>query len=390
VLGFLHQTLEAQRSGKPPSTQEVLHGLAGALGAQGAGVAFPLEGTPVVQQRWSAANGDAAKRLPWDEQPQLLTPLRIKPTACVRCDAAGQTYLAAAMPASGAKNRLLWVEGAGQQKEGGAEEASLVLAARVLAPLFIAEPAGERVFPGLDAARLQERLQDAGTISARIAHAFDNIMTGILGFAELTLAQTEANSQNRSFLEEVVRAAQQGVELTQQLHFFSRCAVPTVGPATLAYVVGEEQARLRGLLPPNVTLNVALPADLPSVAMDAELLRQVIGHLLDNAREALTGSGTMTLTARRTTLDPATQPELLGQPVAGPCVEVVVTDTGPEIGADVRRRLFQEPFYSTKPRHRGLGLAIVYRVLQAHSASFRLATGPRETTVHLYLPLGPT
>ncbi|OAI53648.1 hypothetical protein AYO44_15800 [Planctomycetaceae bacterium SCGC AG-212-F19] len=383
--------LEVHRSSKPLSAQQVLEGVARAFGAEAAGVAFPLEGVPAVQHQWSAGQGGETNRvLPWEEQPQLLTPLRIKPTASVRCNGATRTYLLGVMPGTGSKNRLLWVAGSGEHLGRGSDEAALVVAARVLAPLFPLEPAGDRVFPGLDPTRLQERLQDAGTISARIAHAFDNILTGILGFAELTLGQTEASSQNRSFLEEVVRAAQQGVLLTQQLHFFSRCAVPTVGPATMAYVVGEEQARLQGLLPPGVRLNVDMPAELPSVVMDAELLRQVIGHLLDNAREAITKDGVIGLAARRTILDPAATGELLGQPVPGPCLEVVVTDTGPEITPDVRRRLFQEPFYSTKPRHRGLGLAIVYRVLQAHRASFRLTTGPKETAVHLYLPLAST
>src|SRR5262249_15253061 len=152
-----------------------------------------------------------------------------------------------------------------------------------------AEQPGNRFLPGLDQARLRERLLDAGTISGRIAHAFDNILTGILGFAELTLSQTGANSPHHPFLEEVLKAAQQGVLLTQQLHFFSRCAVPTVGPATLAYAAAEEEARFRPLLPPGVEFRVDVPADLPSIAMDAQLLRQVIGHLLDNAREAMTG-----------------------------------------------------------------------------------------------------
>src|SRR5262249_48640890 len=146
--------------------------------------------------------------------------------------------------------------------------------------------------------------QDAGTISGRIAHAFDNIMTGIMGFAELTIAQTDSRSPQQQYLGEVIRAAQQGVQLTQQLHFFSRCAVPTAGPATLNYVVGEEEARLRQALPSGVSFQVDVPADLPAVAIDAELLRIIVSHLLDNAQEAITGSGTITLSARRTELKP--------------------------------------------------------------------------------------
>jgi signal transduction histidine kinase len=388
LLEFLQTQLEVHAANKPAPAANILEGLVRVFDADGAGVAAPLEGAALVQHRWPTAAA-TSPRFPWEEQPQTLTPLRVRPTVAVRCSGSGKSFLLAAMPGSAGRSQLLWVERSGNRDWSAASDANLVIAARVLAPLFLETKSGDGVFPALDQVRLQERLQDAGTISARVAHAFDNILTGILGFAELTLSQTESQSPNRAFLEEVVKAAQQGVSLTQQLHFFSRCAVPTVGPATLAYVFGEEQARLRSLLPPTISLKVEVPPELPSVAMDAELLRQVVGHLLDNAREAITSGGTLTLSARRMTLEADGASDLLGQPMPGPCVEVVITGNGPEISADVRRRLFQEPFFSTKPRHRGLGLAIVYRVLQAHRGSFRLVTGPSATTVHLYLPLAP-
>ena len=231
-------------------------------------------------------------------------------------------------------------------------------------------------------------MQDAGVISGRVAHAFDNVLTGILGFAELTLTQTEPRSSVRGFIEEVLRAAQNGVELTQQLHLFSRCAIPTAGPTTLAYAIEEEDARQRGLLESTVSFTVRIDPDLPPVAIDGGLLRQVLGQLLDNAREALTGPGTITLTARRAVLGPNAVAGLWGQPQPGPCVEVAVTDSGPGLSADTRRRLLHEPFFTTKPRHRGLGLPVVYRILEAHRGCFRIESEPGQgTTVRLFLPL---
>jgi len=231
-------------------------------------------------------------------------------------------------------------------------------------------------------------MQDAGVISGRVAHAFDNVLTGILGFAELTLTQTEPRSSVRGFIEEVLRAAQNGVELTQQLHLFSRCAIPTAGPTTLAYAIEEEEARQRGLLEPTTSFTVRIDPDLPAVAIDAGLLRQVLGQLLDNAREALTGPGTITLTARRAVLGANGVGGLLGHPLPGPCVEVTVADSGPGLSADTRRRLLHEPFFTTKPRHRGLGLPVVYRILEAHRGCFRIESEPGQgTTVRLFLPL---
>lgn len=240
----------------------------------------------------------------------------------------------------------------------------------------------------LDPIRLQQRMQDAGTMSGRVAHAFDNILTGILGFAELTLSQTETRSPIRPFIEEVLRAAQHGVQFTQQLHQFSRCGMCTAGPTPLDQVILEEEARLRTDLEPGIDLQITVPADLPAVAMDPDLLRQAVGHVLDNAREALGGKGTMTLVAQRCERNGNAPPNLLGQPIQGPCLEIRVTDSGPGLSAEARRRLFTDPFFTTKPRHRGLGLAVVYRILNAHRGCFHLDSRPNEgTAVHLFLPL---
>jgi len=376
VLDHLHGLFAA-----PAMPSDLLPGLLAAFDACGGGIAAPLVGTPRPQLRCPAT---ATAPLPWELRPDLLAPLLRRPPAAARLSQGTLHYLLAPL----GSGRLLWLEAAADRPWTAGDEPTALLAGQVLEPL-LPVTAAPTASAGLDQARLHQRLLDAGTISGRIAHAFDNILTGILGFAELTLSQTESSSPNRVLLEEVLRASQQGVQLTQQLHFFSRCAVPTVGPAPLAYVIEEEEARVRAGLPAGVQLNVDVPGDLPAVAIDAQLLRQVLGHLLDNAREALERGGTITLSARRLEVTPALAADLLGEPTVGPAVAVTVVNTGGEISPDVRRRLFQEPFYSTKPRHRGLGLAIVYRIVQAHHGGVRLLSVPGATTATLVLPVAP-
>src|SRR5207237_938796 len=70
----------------------------------------------------------------------------------------------------------------------------------------------------LDGARMEQRLQDGGVVAGRMAHSFDNILTGILGFVELTVSQMTPGSLPYRYLSEVLQAAQQGAQLTQQLH----------------------------------------------------------------------------------------------------------------------------------------------------------------------------
>jgi CheY-like chemotaxis protein len=135
-------------------------------------------------------------------------------------------------------------------------------------------------------------------------------------------------------------------------------------------------------------LHLAVPDDLPPVAVDPEPLRQLLGHLLANAREAIAEAGVVTLSARRTDLEELDCLDLLGNPMAGPHVELVVTDTGCGISPEARARLFLEPFFTTKPRHRGLGLAAVFGLLQSHRGGLRLGpTLEQGTAVRVFLPL---
>lgn len=242
----------------------------------------------------------------------------------------------------------------------------------------------------LDRARLHQRLQDSAVVAGRLAHAFDNVLTGILGFTELTLSQLDAESPQYRFLTEVLQAAQQGAQLTQQLHTYSRCGTPHPGSTQLASLVSEEEGHWRKALEGNVTLQVAVPADLPAVAVETEALRQALTRVMDNAREAVTGGGTISVTARRVELTPADCQNLLGQVAPGPHVEVIVADTGTGITPEARRRILTEPFFSSKPRHQGLGLAITYRILHAYHGGMQVGSSPeRGTAVRLVLPTMP-
>src|SRR6185369_5412418 len=97
--------------------------------------------------------------------------------------------------------------------------------------------------------------------------------------------------------------------------------------------------------------------------------------------------GVVTVAARASTLTAADCRDLFGTAAPGPCVEVTVTDTGTGIAPEVARRLFRDLFYTTRKRKRGMGLAVVYGILQAFGGGLRLGPGPGQgTAVRLYLP----
>src|SRR5205085_10479308 len=96
----------------------------------------------------------------------------------------------------------------------------------------------------------------------------------------------------------------------------------------------------------------------------------------------------ITVSAQTTTLTERDGLELLGNPTAGPYVEITVMDNGHGLTPEAWRSVLLEPFFSTKPRHHGIGLALVYRILHSYRGGLRLDSEPgRGTQAHVFLPL---
>ncbi len=374
ALDCLHGLLSAER---PPALAVWLGGLAKALAAGAAGAAALGDGAAQVLHRVAADGqflGPVAS--PWQGRPDLLDRVRRDGVAEAPGGNGGSWLLAAG------EGWLLWAERAAAWST--AERAAFALAAPALARRADEETAG-----GLRRYRAarQRRLEDAALVARRLAHDFGNVLTGVMGFSELTLAQLPANSPLHGYVTEAYRGAQQGARLTQRLRLFSRRSPTHPVPTALPLVVPAEEARLRPELGPDVLLRFDVPDDLPPVAIDAELLRQVLAELLDNAREAVGARGRIELTARAAELSEADCFDLFGAPAPGPHVEVRVADDAAGLSDDARRRLFAEPFYSTKPRHRGLGLAVVYGIVHAHRGGVRVsAASPQGTVAQVFLP----
>jgi signal transduction histidine kinase len=286
---------------------------------------------------------------------------------------AGESCLVVSLRVPDDPNGLLWVEDHAERAWSESERAVLTVAADILGPR-LRETGGSAPTTPAPVSRYAERLEDAALMTGKVAHAFDNVLTGIVGFSELTLTQVPAHSAPHQYVGEVLRAAQQGVQFTQQLHLFSRCAAPGAGPTSLRIVVDDEETRLAQTLGPTVKVQFAVPPDLPAVAIDAEHVRQLLVLLIDNAIESLGKTpGTVHVAARR--VEPGARTGWIGNPETGACIEIAIADTGIGVSAETRPRLFVEPFFTTKPRHRGLGLAIVCRILYTHRGGIRLEPG---------------
>lgn len=123
----------------------------------------------------------------------------------------------------------------------------------------------------------------------------------------------------------------------------------------------------------NVRVNVFLPADMPPVHLDPDLMKQALLNLLLNAQQAMPGGGDLTLLAA----------------AEGPWLVLHVIDTGPGIPPEAMENLFK-PFFSTKPGGSGLGLPTARKVLEAHGGFLTAQSQPgRGTCFTLRLPIRP-
>ncbi len=295
---------------------------------------------------------------------------------------AGRLYTLVTPP--GRPAGLLWTERAGSWTE--ADRNYLALSAR----LIERSPAVAGSFgPAIDPERLQQRLADAAVIAGRMAHEFNNILTGINGFADLTVPLVPPGSQAAKFVGEIAAAGRRGMEFTQQLHQLGRSGGAKPTPVAVGAVLAKEITRLDRPAAEVRVVN-AVPASLPLVAMDPGPLAAVLGHLLANAVEAVPAGGPVTVSGRSIELSAAAARSYLGRASAGPHVEVTVADAGPGVTPAALARLFVDPFLTTKVRHRGLGLAVVFRTLSAHRGGVRLdpVAGPGTgTAARIVIPL---
>jgi signal transduction histidine kinase/ActR/RegA family two-component response regulator len=384
VLDLVHRLLTMSPS-TPRRLEEVLADLARAFAAAGAGLGRLHDGLPVVRQRIETAGTDSPMSGPWETRPELLAQLAAVPTPLPITGAADTTWLLTAVLSMGRPAWLLWLEDAPGRSWSAAEQAALTLAGQAVARTAATDPVWARP---LEQAARQQRLEESAPVMQRLVHDFGNVLTSLLGFSELALEQVSPEHPLFRHLEEIYRSSQEGARLTNQLRLACRrgAVKPCLGsPAAVAV---ETTARLLREWPAGVHLQNLIAPDVPAVAADGELLAQLLGHLLDNAREALTGAGTVILAARSVELTAAACLELFGKPAAGPCLEITVSDSGCGLAPEVQRNLLATPFFTTKPGHRGLGLAVVHGIVSMHRGGWCLVPGRDGGAVAcVYLPL---
>lgn len=203
--------------------------------------------------------------------------------------------------------------------------------------------------------REAQRLETLGRLAGKIAHDFNNILTTVVGYAELLIEDLEGQPCVEDLLE-IKNAGKRGVALTSNILSYSRKEASTLGPFSLNEAVLGISGMLKQLLPQSITLRQELQGDLPLAVGNLGQVEQALVNLVVNARDAMPSGGTIVVRTLLHAVDSETV--RLGEPPGpGTYVAVMVEDNGAGMDAATVDRIL-EPFFTTKPHGAGTGLGL--------------------------------
>ena len=194
-----------------------------------------------------------------------------------------------------------------------------------------------------------QKMEAIGRLAGGVAHDFNNIMTAVMGYAQIATESLPEDSPAGDDLKEILRASGRASELTRQLLAFARRQVTQPRPVNANILIRETLKLLQRLLGVDVTLITDLSPALSSVLVDPGQIEQVLVNLAVNARDAMPTGGSLTIRTFQ----------------QGDEVVMEVEDTGIGIAAEHHPHIF-EPFFTTKEHGKGtgLGLATCYGIVR--------------------------
>ncbi|QDU59457.1 Blue-light-activated protein [Planctomycetes bacterium Pan216] len=223
-----------------------------------------------------------------------------------------------------------------------------------------------------------QKMESLGILAGGVAHDFNNILTAILGYANLLVDEPTISRDNRDMLVRIGESAERAAELCSQLLSYSGRGSFVIKPVDLSSLVCETEQMIHVSLSKKTAVHFKLGENLPKVEADEVQLRQVIMNLVTNASDAIGDEvGELTIETGRAPYDSFDCESNLagGTCEPGTYVYAKVTDTGCGMSPSTLEKMF-DPFFTTKPTGRGLGMAAVLGVIRGHHGLITCDTTP--------------
>ncbi len=225
-----------------------------------------------------------------------------------------------------------------------------------------------------------QKLEAVGTLAGGIAHDFNNLLQGVFGY--ITLAKMSKDPQGSiSALEEAEKAISLSVHLTNQLLTFSKGGKPVKKMVSLSPFI--ERAAKFALSGSRTNYRMKYDDGLWKIDADEGQISQVIQNIALNAAQAMPDAGVVEITARNVRIPGPGLPQVLKH---GPYVEISIADSGIGIPEQYINKIF-DPYFTTKEKGSGLGLATSYSIIRNHNGAIDVASAEGAGTVfRIYLP----
>lgn len=232
-----------------------------------------------------------------------------------------------------------------------------------------------------------QKLEGLGTLAGGIAHDFNNILGIILAYATNMQRHKDDSTKTNQAIETILKAVQRGKALVNQVLTFAQKTEIEFGPVNINEVVMEIMSIINETFPKVFTLSQEIDQNIPNIYADRTQLHQALLNLCLNARDAMPSRGVLTI---KTSLVPGINfRERFPDSTISRYICVEVCDTGEGMSRETMDRIF-EPFFTTKEKGRGtgLGLAVVYGIVQNHKGFIDVESEiGKGSTFKIYLPV---
>jgi two-component system, cell cycle sensor histidine kinase and response regulator CckA len=221
-----------------------------------------------------------------------------------------------------------------------------------------------------------QKMEAVGRLAGGVAHDFNNNLTVILGYAELSMMVAINSEAFHDYLAEIIKAAEHSRDITQQLLAFSRNEIIAPRQVDLNQLIRQTDKTLVRLIGEDVRLGLNTAEGLWPILIDPAQVNQIIMNLAVNARDAMPLGGTLSIETRNLVID---EMYCLSNPEArqGEYVQLTVSDTGVGMDREMQSHIF-EPFFTTKGigKGTGLGLATVYGIMRQNDGFIKVYSEP--------------
>jgi len=233
-----------------------------------------------------------------------------------------------------------------------------------------------------------QKMESIGQLAGGIAHNFNNLLTAMLGNAELLKEYSDMDDESKQRVNNIESSARKAGILVSKLLSFARREKSDVLPLNLNDVANDSAKLFEGVLDKRIGLKTNLSDNIPTVEGDPSQLEQVIMNLMVNARDAMPDGGLIIIKTSLVEIerDRFNMPSYI---MPGKYVLLTISDTGSGIPKEIINGIF-EPFFTTKEKGKGtgLGLAMVYGVIKNHKGYITVQSEVgKGSTFDVYLPV---